>query len=122
MGFFTIISVDIIQSSVVVLVLICVSTQTEIFERKIQQKYTEQKQGINHALADAQNCRCACRLTHENKLFHEIYEIFIMEKMCVCNVIGTLQRGSSECVRNMQKRGICVNFFAVNSQYKYRQY
>lgn len=35
MGFFTIILVDIIQSPAVVLVLMCISTQTEIFERKI---------------------------------------------------------------------------------------
>lgn len=67
MGFFAIIFVDIIQSPVTVLIFVCVSTQTGIFERKIQQKNTDQKQRGTETQTGAQHCKKAHRLPCQDK-------------------------------------------------------
>ena len=120
MGFFTIILMNIIQSPVTVLIFVCVSTQTGIFESKIQQKDTDQKQCSTHIQSDAQHRERPRRLTRQDKFLNQAHRTFFIENVHVCHMAGSLQGGSIKRIRNMRKRGIRVNISTKNSQYKHR--
>ena len=120
MGFFTVVTVYILQSPSAVLIAVSASKQIGILDRDGQQIHTGHKQEQDHILTDPQDRGSARWLPGEHKCLDQAQRTLLMINVCVSNVVCCLQKGGVWIVKNTGKRGITVNIFTINPRYKHR--